>query len=79
MIQEHFFPVFQLFALEVKHFYRKNTWKDSQMHIQSTENDFEHEIPLTKNLLWAKFQLCTSLELSFIYRSLQNYVWLFIE
>jgi len=33
MIQEQFLPVFQLFAPEVHYFYRKNTWKNSQMHI----------------------------------------------
>ena len=34
MVQEKFFPAFQLFAPEVKHFYQKNTWKNSQMHIE---------------------------------------------
>ena len=34
MVQEQFFPAFQLFDLEVKHFYQKNTWKNLQMHIQ---------------------------------------------
>jgi len=34
MIQEQFFPISQLFAPEVKYFYQKNTWKNSQMHIQ---------------------------------------------
>ena len=27
-----FFPVTQTFALEVKDFYQKDTWKNSQMH-----------------------------------------------
>jgi len=31
MIQKQFFRVFQLFAPEVKHFFEKNTWKDSQI------------------------------------------------
>jgi len=31
MIQKQFFRVFQLFALEVKHFYQKNTWMNSQI------------------------------------------------
>jgi len=31
MIQKQFFRVFQLFVPEVKHFYRENTWKDSQI------------------------------------------------
>ena len=31
MIQKQFFRVFQIFAPEVKHFYQKNTWKDSQI------------------------------------------------
>jgi len=34
MVQEQFFPAFQLFDPEVKHIYQKNTWKNSQMHIQ---------------------------------------------
>ena len=33
MIQEQFCPEFQLFAPEVKNFYQKNTWKNSQMLI----------------------------------------------
>jgi len=37
MVQEQFFPAFQLFDPEVKHFYQKNTWKNSQMHIQSVK------------------------------------------
>jgi len=28
MVQEQFFPKFQLFDPEVKYFYQKNTWKD---------------------------------------------------
>jgi len=31
MIQKQFFRVFQLFAPEVKYFYEKNTWKNSQI------------------------------------------------
>jgi len=31
MIQKQFFRVFQLFAPEVKHFYQKNTWKNSRI------------------------------------------------
>jgi len=31
MIQKQFFRVFQLFAPKVKHFYEKNTWKNSQI------------------------------------------------
>ena len=31
MIQQQFFRVFQLFSPEVKHFYQKNTWKNSQI------------------------------------------------
>ena len=31
MIQKQFFRVFQLFAQEVKHFYHKHTWKNSQI------------------------------------------------
>ena len=34
MIQEQFFPVFQLFAREVKPFYQKYSWKNLQMHIK---------------------------------------------
>ena len=34
MIHEQFFPTFQLFAPEVKQFYQKYTWKNSQMQIQ---------------------------------------------
>jgi len=34
MVLEQFFPEFQLFAPEVEHLYHKNTWKNSQMHIQ---------------------------------------------
>jgi len=30
MVQEQFFPAFQLFDPEVKHFYQKSTWKNSQ-------------------------------------------------
>jgi len=33
MNQKQIFSVFQLFGPEVKHFYQKNTWKNSQMHI----------------------------------------------
>ena len=33
MVQEQFFPAFQLFDPEVKRFYQ-NTWKNSQMRIQ---------------------------------------------
>jgi len=31
MIQKQFFRVFQPFAPEVKYFYEKNTWKNSQI------------------------------------------------
>ena len=31
MIQKQFFRVFQLFDPEVKHFYQKNTWTNSQI------------------------------------------------
>jgi len=31
MIQKQLFPVFQLFVREVKHFYQKNTWTNSQI------------------------------------------------
>ena len=31
MIQKQFFRVFQLFVPEVKHFYQKNTWKNSSL------------------------------------------------
>ena len=31
MIQKQFFRVFQLFSQEVKYFYQKNTWKNSQI------------------------------------------------
>ena len=31
MIQKQFFRVFQFFAQEVKYFYQKNTWKNSQI------------------------------------------------
>jgi len=31
MIQKQFFRVFQIFAPEVKHFYQKNAWKNSQI------------------------------------------------
>jgi len=31
MIEKQFFRVFQLFAQEVKHFYQKNTGKNSQI------------------------------------------------
>ena len=31
MIQKQFFHVFQLFDQEVKHFYQKNTWTNSQI------------------------------------------------
>ena len=31
MIQKQFFPIFQLFAPEVKYFCQKNTWKNSQI------------------------------------------------
>jgi len=34
MVQKQFFPAFQLFDPEVRHFYQRNTWKNSQMHIQ---------------------------------------------
>jgi len=34
MVHEQFFPLFKLFDPEVKHFYQKNTCKNSQMHIQ---------------------------------------------
>ena len=34
MVQEQFFPEFQLVESKVKHFHQKNTWKNSQMHIQ---------------------------------------------
>jgi len=34
MVQEQFFPAFQLFDPKVKHFCQKNTWKKLQMHIQ---------------------------------------------
>jgi len=37
MIQKQFFPVFQLFAPDVKHFYKKNTCSFS-------ENDLKHEM-----------------------------------
>ena len=53
MIQEQFFQAFELFAREIKHFYQKNTRKNSQM---------QHEIPLAKSLLRTESQLPTSLE-----------------
>ena len=31
MIQNQLFRVFQLIAPEVKHFYQRNTWKNSQI------------------------------------------------
>jgi len=31
MIQKQVFRVFQLIAPEVKHFYQRNTWKNSQI------------------------------------------------
>ena len=31
MIQKHLFRAFQLFAQEIKYFYQKNTWKNSQI------------------------------------------------
>ena len=34
MIQKQFFPLFQLFAPEVKLFYQKNTWRNSQTRIE---------------------------------------------
>jgi len=34
MVQEQFFPALQLFDPEVKHFYQKNIFLNSQMHIQ---------------------------------------------
>jgi len=34
MIQEQFFTLFQFFDPEVNYFHQKNTWKNSQMHIQ---------------------------------------------
>ena len=34
IVQEQFFSAFQLFDPKVKHLYQKNTWKNSQMHIQ---------------------------------------------
>jgi len=34
MIQEQFFPAFQIFDPEVEHFLQKKSWKNSQMHIQ---------------------------------------------
>jgi len=34
MVRKQFFPAFQLFDPDVKHFIQKNTWKNSQMHIQ---------------------------------------------
>jgi len=43
MIQKQFFRLFQLFAREVKHFYQKNAWKNSQI-IFICENDWKHEI-----------------------------------
>jgi len=39
MIQKQFFRVFQLFSPEVKYFYQKNTWKNSQIY-SFTENDW---------------------------------------
>jgi len=41
MIQKQFFRECQLFAPEVKHFYHKNTWKNSPSF---SENDLKHEI-----------------------------------
>jgi len=48
MIQKQFFRVFQLLSPEVKHFYEKNTWKNSQIIFISwkwfkTWNDFGKE------------------------------------
>jgi len=31
MIQKQFFVIFQLFAPELKYFYQKNAWKNSQI------------------------------------------------
>ena len=67
MIQKQFFRVFQLFSQEVKYFYQKNTWKNSQIYSFS-ENDLKYEIILAKNLLHKASKLPMSLEqfLSFI-------------
>jgi len=61
MIKKQFFRVFQLFAPEVKHFYEKNTWKNSQI-IFICENDLKHEITLAKNLLRKESKLPISFE-----------------
>jgi len=59
MVQEQFFPAFQLFDPEVKHFYQKNTLKNSQMHIQLVKIILKHKTLLAKNLLRKESQLWT--------------------
>jgi len=67
MFQEQFFPAFQLFHPEVKHFYQKNNEKFANAYSFS-ENDEKHETLLEKILLRKESQLPTSIEqfISFI-------------
>jgi len=48
MVQEQIFPAFQLFAPEVKHFYQKNTKKNSQMRIQFITEKFSCWVKLRR-------------------------------
>jgi len=47
MIRKQLFRVFQLIVPEVKHFYQKNTWNNSQSY-PINKNDLKHEINVGK-------------------------------
>jgi len=50
MIQKQLFRVFQLVVPEVKHFYQKNTWKNSQITFIYQKNDLKHESNFGKEI-----------------------------
>jgi len=62
MIQKQLFRVFQLIAPEVKHFYHKNTWKNSQIHIHLVKMISNMKFTLAKNLLPKESKPLMSLE-----------------
>jgi len=60
MIQKQFFHVFQLFALEVKHFH--HTLEKIRKSYSFSKNDLKRDITLAKNLLRKESKLPTWLE-----------------
>jgi len=78
MIPKQFFRVFQFFVLQVKHFYQKNTWKNSQIILIQwkwfkTWNNFGKEFASER--VEAAY---IARKIYFIYSCLKSCVWLLL-